>query len=91
MSLQAELAAPAAPAGAVSATASVPNRSTLPSPRHPAWADVPDANWNDVGWQLKNAIATPPIWRVSSAFEAERRATDPRTCLQLRGDAITSA
>ena len=77
MSLQAELAAPSAPAGAVPASASVPNRSTLPSPRHPAWADVPDASWNDVAWQLKNAIRNAAeLSRFLELSEAERRATD---------------
>ena len=77
MSQQAELAAPSAPAGAVPASASVPNRSTPPSPRHPAWADVPDASWNDVGWQLKNSIRNATdLGRFLALSEAERRATD---------------
>ena len=77
MLLQAELAAPSAPAGAVPASASVPNRSTLPSPRHPAWADVPDASWNDVAWQLKKAIRNAAdLARFLELSLAERRAID---------------
>ena len=77
MSSQAELAAPSAPPGALPASASVPNRSALPSPRHPAWADVPESRWNDVGWQLKNAIRNAAdLARLLDLSEAERRATD---------------
>lgn len=28
------------------------------SPRHPAWADVDDAAWNDWRWQLRNRVTT---------------------------------
>ncbi|MBK6917154.1 MAG: KamA family radical SAM protein [Deltaproteobacteria bacterium] len=28
------------------------------SPRHPAWADVPAASWNDWRWQLRNRVTT---------------------------------
>lgn len=77
MSLQAELAAPAAPTGAVSASASVPNRSSLPSPRHPVWADVPDASWHDVAWQLKHSIrSASDLARLLPLSSDERRATD---------------
>ncbi len=31
-----------------------PNRS--PRPRHPAWADVPDSDWNDWRWQAQHAV-----------------------------------
>jgi lysine 2,3-aminomutase len=76
MSLQADQAAPSA-AQTVSAPASVPNRSTLPSPRHPAWADVPDASWNDVSWQLKNAVRSgADLSRLLALREEERRAID---------------
>ncbi len=77
MSSQAELAAPSAPPSAQPASASVPNRFALPSPRHPAWADVPEASWNDVGWQLKHSIRNAAdLARFLDLSEDERRATD---------------
>jgi lysine 2,3-aminomutase len=77
MSSQAELAAPSAPPGALPASASVPNRSPLPSPRHPVWAEVPEARWNDVGWQLKNSIrSAADLARLLELSEPERRATE---------------
>jgi lysine 2,3-aminomutase len=75
MSLQADLAAPSAPPTAQ--PASVPNPPSLPSPRHPAWADVPESSWNDVGWQLKHAIrSAADLSRFLDLGEVERRATD---------------
>jgi lysine 2,3-aminomutase len=29
------------------------------SPRHPAWADVPDKEWSDWRWQSQNAVRNP--------------------------------
>jgi lysine 2,3-aminomutase len=77
MSSQAELAAPSAPPGALPASASVPNRSPLPSLRHPAWAEVPESRWNDVAWQLKHSIrSAAELSRLLELSEPERRATE---------------
>jgi lysine 2,3-aminomutase len=76
MSLQADLAAPSAPSAAP-APASVPNRPSLPSPRHPAWADVPEASWNDVAWQLKHQVrSAAELARLLDLSTEERRATE---------------
>jgi lysine 2,3-aminomutase len=81
MSLQADLAAPSAAPGAqaASASASVPNPSplSLASPRHPAWREVPDASWNDVGWQLKHAVrSAADLAGLLALSKAERRAAE---------------
>ena len=35
------------------------------SPRHPAWADVPDRDWDDWRWQSQNAIRSPAARRAA--------------------------
>jgi lysine 2,3-aminomutase len=52
-------------------------KTPLRSHRHPAWKDVPEAEWNDVGWQLKHSLRSAAD--VASHLELgddERRATD---------------
>jgi lysine 2,3-aminomutase len=36
-----------------------PSSRRLESPRHPAWADVPDRDWTDWRWQAQNAVRHP--------------------------------
>jgi lysine 2,3-aminomutase len=77
MSLQADLAAPSTPPTAPAAPATVPNRPAPPAPRHAAFADVPEAHWNDVGWQLKHAIRSgEQLAKLLPLCDEERRATD---------------
>lgn len=45
------------------------------SPRHPAWADVPDDDWNDWRWQAQNAVRQPrQLLQLLPFDEAERLA-----------------
>ena len=47
----------------------VPERT----PRHPAWADVPDADWDDWRWQSQHAIRHPRQLADLLPFSAEER------------------
>ena len=52
---------------------SPPNRT----PRHPAWADVPDCDWDDWRWQAQNAVRHPrQIAELLPFTDEERRAID---------------
>jgi lysine 2,3-aminomutase len=47
------------------------------SPRHPAWADVPDREWKDWKWQSQNAVRSPKQLAELLPFSIdERRALD---------------
>lgn len=48
-------------------------RPTTRSPRHPAWADVPDADWNDWHWQAQNAVRQPRQLVELLPFSIEER------------------
>ena len=53
--------------------------SSVPKPfsRHPAWADVPEADWNDWRWQSQNAIRHPrQLVNLLPFTEDERRAIE---------------
>lgn len=44
------------------------------SPRHRAWCDVPDAQWNDWRWQLRNRVTTlEQLEQLIELEPAERR------------------
>ncbi|HWE36825.1 MAG TPA: KamA family radical SAM protein [Isosphaeraceae bacterium] len=58
---------------ATPATTATPARS----PRHPAWADVPDRDWGDWRWQSQHAVRTPRQLAELLPFSVdERRALD---------------
>ncbi|MHC5541260.1 KamA family radical SAM protein [Singulisphaera rosea] len=45
--------------------------------RHPAWADVPDCDWNDWRWQSQNAVRHPKqLLDLISFSDPERRAIE---------------
>lgn len=47
------------------------------STRHPAWADVPDSDWNDWRWQSQHAIRHPrQLAELLDVSAAERAAID---------------
>ncbi len=47
---------------------------TAPTPRHPAWADLPDALWNDWRWQMRNRVTdAAKLGELLALTEAERR------------------
>jgi lysine 2,3-aminomutase len=49
------------------------------SPRHPAWAAVPDASWNDWRWQLRNRVTTlAQLETLVEITPAERRGIEDR-------------
>ncbi len=49
------------------------------SPRHPAWADVPDAQWNDWRWQLRARVTTlAELERLVELEDVERRGIEGR-------------
>jgi lysine 2,3-aminomutase len=50
-----------------------PSRPRDQSPRHPAWADVPDREWNDWRWQAQNAVRTPKQLAELLPFSIEER------------------
>src|SRR5262245_52120414 len=43
------------------------------SSRHPAWADVPERDWNDWRWQAQNAVRHPRQLVDLLAFTMEER------------------
>ncbi len=52
-------------------------RNPLQSRRHPVWRDVPDAQWNDVGWQLKHSLrSAADVAAFLEIEDDERRAID---------------
>jgi lysine 2,3-aminomutase len=54
-----------------------PSRPREQSPRHPAWAGVPDHDWDDWRWQSQNAVRTPKQLAELLPFSIEeRRALD---------------
>lgn len=54
-----------------------PSQPRDQTPRHPAWADVPDHEWNDWRWQSQNAVRTPKQLVELLPFSIEeRRALD---------------
>jgi lysine 2,3-aminomutase len=54
-----------------------PSPARAPSRRHPAWADVPDRDWDDWRWQAQHAIRTPRQLAELLPFSVEeRRALD---------------
>ena len=60
-------------------TTSLPVRPPSPpsqaSRRHPAWADVPDSDWNDWRWQAQHAVRhTKQIVDLLPFTPEERRA-----------------
>jgi lysine 2,3-aminomutase len=50
-----------------------PSRAHHQSPRHPAWADVPDRDWTDWRWQAQNAVRHPRQLVELLAFSLEER------------------
>ena len=47
------------------------------SPRHPAWAGVPDSDWDDWRWQSQNAVRNPrQLAELLPLSAEERRALD---------------
>ncbi len=56
----------------------IPNPIPIPvTPRHPAWADVPDSLWNDWRWQSQHAVRQARQLGELLTFDAEeRRALD---------------
>jgi lysine 2,3-aminomutase len=47
------------------------------TPRHPAWADVPDSDWTDWRWQSQNAVRHPrQIVDLIPFTDEERRAIE---------------
>lgn len=49
------------------------------TPRHPAWAEIPDAQWNDWRWQMRNRVTD--LTRLGELLEltaAERRGIEGR-------------
>ncbi|HEV3163302.1 MAG TPA: KamA family radical SAM protein [Isosphaeraceae bacterium] len=50
-----------------------PSSSPTRSPRHPAWADVPDDDWNDWRWQSQNAVRSPKQLAELLPFTADER------------------
>ncbi len=44
------------------------------TPRHPAWAEVPDAQWTDWRWQAQNAVRNAKQLAELLPFSAEERA-----------------
>src|SRR6201998_4630648 len=56
---------------------SPPTSTSIGSPRHPAWADVPDRDWTDWRWQAQNAVRHPrQLVDLLPFTEAERHALD---------------
>jgi lysine 2,3-aminomutase len=54
-----------------------PSSRATRTPRHPAWADVPDHEWTDWRWQSQNAVRQPRQLADLLTFSAdERRALD---------------
>lgn len=54
-----------------------PSLTTTRSHRHPAWADVPTADWNDWRWQSQNAIRHPrQLVGLLPLSDEERRAVE---------------
>src|SRR5574341_1093164 len=55
-------------------SAPVPKK-TLRTPRPKVWADVPDEQWNDWRWQLKNRLNTvEELAQVINLTESEMKA-----------------
>jgi lysine 2,3-aminomutase len=52
---------------------SPPTAISIQSPRHPAWADVPDADWTDWRWQAQNAVRHPRQLLELLPFSVEER------------------
>src|SRR5579864_1461688 len=54
-----------------------PSCPSTRSPRHPAWADVPEDDWTDWRWQSQNAIRHPKqLVELLPFSESERLALD---------------
>ncbi|AGA30302.1 KamA family radical SAM protein [Singulisphaera acidiphila] len=54
-----------------------PSSTPQPTPRHPVWADVPDADWNDWHWQSQHAVRHPrQILDLIPFTEAEQHAIE---------------
>ncbi|MBV8556369.1 MAG: KamA family radical SAM protein [Planctomycetaceae bacterium] len=54
-----------------------PSSAPRPSSRHPAWADVPETQWNDWRWQSQHAIRHPrQLLDLLPFSEDERRAIE---------------
>lgn len=50
-----------------------------PTPRHPAWSDVPEAVWADWRWQQRNRVTTlAELERLVTLTPAERRGIEHR-------------
>jgi lysine 2,3-aminomutase len=50
-----------------------PSSAPLRSNRHPAWADVPEADWTDWRWQAQHAVRHPRQLVELLPFDAEER------------------
>src|SRR5690349_15821163 len=54
-----------------------PSLTPTHSTRHPAWSEVPDADWNDWRWQSQHAVRHPKqLLDLIPFSEAERRALE---------------
>ncbi len=50
------------------------SRPSTTTPRHPAWADVPENLWTDWRWQAQNAVRHPKQIAGLLPFSSEERA-----------------
>jgi lysine 2,3-aminomutase len=54
-----------------------PGKIPLHSRRHPLWQDVPDSQWNDAGWQVRNSLrSAADLAALLDLADDERRAVD---------------
>jgi lysine 2,3-aminomutase len=54
-----------------------PSLTPIRSPRHPAWSDVPDRDWNDWRWQSQHALRHPrQLLDLLPFTDDERRAVE---------------
>jgi lysine 2,3-aminomutase len=54
-----------------------PGSNPLDSRRHPIWQDVPDSQWLDAGWQVRNALrSAADLAALLELPDDERRAID---------------
>ncbi|HEY0132708.1 MAG TPA: hypothetical protein VGB85_01475, partial [Nannocystis sp.] len=63
-----------------------PTTSTLRSPRHPRWADVPEDSWSDWRWQMRNRVTT-----LAALEELLALTDDERAGITARADAFPFA